>query len=84
MDIKEKARKLSVYGLPSYDSFRLIVGMTGLPAGGFAVLGDPKGGRPHSIGKPFGLFCFCSLHAFEQARRAPLQKQPPLRGGFAN
>jgi hypothetical protein len=49
--------------------------MTGLPPGGFAVLGDPKGGGLNKISKALRAFCFLSSSAFERARRALLKKQ---------
>src|SRR5438309_9701614 len=44
-----------------------------------------NGGRPYRLTKPFGLFCFLSPSAFEQARRVLLKKQNlRYRGGFVS
>jgi len=48
MDIKEKPVKSVFYGLPSSESFKLIVGMTGLPTA-LRASGDPLWGEPKII-----------------------------------
>jgi hypothetical protein len=49
------------------------------------AFGDPEEGENSTQpAKPFGLFAVFALHAFEQARRAPLKTtKPPRCGGFA-
>lgn len=55
------------------------VGTTGLPAGGSAVLGDPKWGRPkQKPAQPFGLLPFLAFRFRASSTRPAQNAKPPL------